>query len=330
MESINKKSKLKIIIMIVTTITVIATVGIYFLFFANSFSIETEEISIYIGQKFDINDYLKYSSKSLQNIKATIVDGEIDILKSGTYNVNVEAVSESKRKNKKEIKVIVKDFANAQEVCDYANNIIAENNYTHLKATKETGERISIGNISFNQSNVKLTFKIRSDNALVPRTGVSNILTDSNDPILSKKWYFVRVLADIYKNNVPLDTNNWYSSKSIIISSNNGIYEFDKNIDSMVIADHERSNNHGTIFEPKYDMTSNLGYNLYDIDKLNTVLSGDNMSITLVLAKGLLDEDLKPTGEEEKITVSLNDEQKQVLKEIIDFSQNFFCDDLEI
>ena len=47
-------------------------------------------------------------------------------------------------------------------------------------------------------------------------------------------------------------------------------------------------------------MTIKISYNLYDINKFNNVISGDNVIITLILSKGT-----NENGEEEQIKLDV-------------------------
>ena len=246
-------------------------------------------------------------------IVALIIAGILILRNRQTANVSSENTIET-----------VKNFENEQEIYDYANNIINSNGYSNLKATMDsTTKTITISSSSItkvieNQNFANISFNIKSPTALVSYVGAQNELQNENKSVLNKDWYSIYITVDIQKHNVSLDTNNWYTNKSIIMNSDKGTYEFEEN-DTTTIANHDRSSNTGTLSDPRYTMTSKLGYNLYDLNKFNDVISGNDVTITLILSKGI-DEN----GEEKEIKLHFKD--NEVLQEIVGFSQNFFSE----
>lgn len=283
----------------------------------NEFEILTNEVYLYVAQKFDIADYLEYSDNTLKYSKVEIIEGKIDILNSGTYPIKVEVMAQSGAKVKKDINVIVSDFEYLQEVNDYANDIISKNYYSKLSAfTDDDYKNITISNekmtkIIDNRDFISVKFNLKSSIALISSTIVKNAL------VLSKDNYYLTMVVEIEKRNIPLDTDNWYANKSFIITSDTGSYEL-KESDSKLISNHDRSSNYGSIQEPKYTLTSKLGYIINDIPNFYNVINGNNINVMLILAKGL-DE----SGEEEKIEISLSDDEVKSLKEFSDFLKDY-------
>jgi hypothetical protein len=90
----------------------------------SKFDITTDTISIKVGQKYDIKDYLKYSNDDLEGIIVNVVENNIDISKPGNYTTKIEVEADGYEKATKTINVEVEEFSSEQELCDYANEII--------------------------------------------------------------------------------------------------------------------------------------------------------------------------------------------------------------
>lgn len=287
-----------------------------------TFEIKTEKISIYAGQKLDLQNYLEYSDNFLENLKTKIISGDVDNTTSGTYKITIEASANDRKTTSKEIIVEVKDFESEDELCDYANKIIEDNKIDGIKCSLNTGNVLNIGDISFtkNVDDTTLSFnvKLKTGIAVTSYTSVQNSLSENNKFVLSKDNYFVRIMVDVVKKNVNLDSNKyWYKAKNIAIVSDNGTYEFADG-DSFVNPDWDRSSNRGTIYEPKYDMTSKLGYNINNLEKFNNVISGDNIMLKIVLFNGLNGDNGETTLE-----VKLSNDDKLKLSKIVDFENLF-------
>lgn len=288
-----------------------------------SFEVKTEKISIYTGQNFKIDDFLEYSDNLLENTNVKIISGDVDVATAGIYNVIVEVTADNRKNATKEIEIEVKNFESEDEVSEYANNIILQNGYENLKCSVQTGKQLNIGDIKFSKSletDIFATFKFRlkTGTSLLSMTTAQNILAHSNENALSKSNYFICLMLDIEKENVAMDSSNYYKAKSIQITSDKGTYEFYGN-DSLVFGDREHSSNKGDIFEPKYDFTSSIGYNLYDLDKFIEVMEGNNITLKVDLYKGLEENE----EETESFEVSLDEEKRERIMELIEFMKKY-------
>jgi len=286
------------------------------------FKIKTDQISVYVGQNINLEEKLEYSKDNLKNVKVSIVEGKYDVTKAGKYTIKVKATADGKESEEKEITIETKEFASDEEVCNLANEIITNNKLQGLECTLETGNVINIGNISFGktQEDTILSFsvKLKTGISVTAYTGTKQKLVGDDIIVLSRENYFIRMMVDITKKNVKLDTNNNFNAKSITIKSDTGTYEYGGR-DSLVLPDWKRSSMRGTYQDPKYDMTSILGYNLYDLDKINNVLEGDNVVINVNLWNGLN----KNSDRETTYTIELNEEELTKLREIVKFEKLF-------
>jgi hypothetical protein len=193
-------------------------------------------------------------------------------------------------------------------------------------STNNAFNSINLGDISFisfvdNDTTITIKIQLMSTSNIISYVKAQNALNkDKNLMVLSKDNYFYRFIVEVSERNVKLNNEYYYNAKSITINSSNKSYDFgDK--DSTVLPDWDRSSNYGTLTDPKYEIKSILGFNLYDIESINNVLLDDNVELTINLYKGTRSD----LGETSYKVIVKNDSLKQI-KSLIDIEKDFIYD----
>lgn len=283
--------------------------------------ITTEEITIYAGEKIDLTNKIKYANESLEDYKVEIISGDFSTKDEGTYNITIEATAQNAEKATKDIKVIIKEFEENEEVCDFANELIAEKELDISNCTVSTNASpfIIIGGINITrrpEDNIKISLQtdLYASNPIL----WNDINNPEKLPILSKKNYFKRISVEIKKDNQPTpSTEHYYEAKTIEITSDAGTYKMSDK-DSLVMPDWDRTSNGIYYYEKTHNFTSMLGYNLRNLDEFNKVIKGNNVAIEITLYNGL-NEDKGET----KFKIDLTEEEKNKFLELVEFENNF-------
>jgi len=279
--------------------------------------IDAKNLIVYTGTYFDpeLDMDITVTDNSSEDIQPKIISNNIEINNPGNYTIIFEATDGSGNRAQKEISVLVKDFENSEQLLEYAKRIITNGNYENIDCWLATGDQLIINSSDFFalfSDNISITYDASIISSVAP-IEYANILYGGN--VLTKENFFIRINATVEKTNVLINSSNWYTEKRVTISSDNGVCESE----NSVISDHNRSKNLGTIFSPRYNMTSKLGFNIYDIHKFNKVIEGNNISIKFYLQEGLRNEN----GKKVTLEIIFSENEAKKLRELAKFSKQF-------